>query len=388
MRATGELVQSPTLARVVNRSLSRQTIRRALPALTVVIVGIALTEFALRRALPPREGYFVIAPHTDWTIRITPSVVRGVSEVAHYRINALGIRGRPFGADASEFRMLAVGGSTTECFVLDDTKAWTYLLERTLGRTTDGRHVWVGNVGKSGLTAREHVLHLKYLLPQYPRTDAVLALVGVNDMLGALKQGARYELPVPVTTPEGERRDLRRAFAVFPNMQYLPPPGNDPTVSWYRASAIWDVARRAKLRWNLRRSFAIDAQEGLVRARAHRNGTRLIDSLPSLSTPLIEYRRNLHAMADIASSRHARMIFVTQPSVWRDAMPAAEERNLWLGWLGTDWQTSASSYSARALARAMERFNTVTLEVCRERAVECVDAASAIAMPVGAVASA
>jgi hypothetical protein len=166
-------------------------------------------------------------------------VVRGIEGVSHYRVNSSGIRGHPFGPDRSEYGILAVGASTTECAQLDDTEVWTSLLERALDPMPDGRRVWVGNVGRSETTTREHALQTEHLLPEYPRIDVVLSMVGVNDLLSALKQGSRYQ-------PPSREPDLARAFALYP-----------------QKSALWEVARRAKLSWNARRTFAREDAAGL-----------------------------------------------------------------------------------------------------------------------------
>jgi lysophospholipase L1-like esterase len=280
----------------------------------------------------------------------------------------MGLRGRLLG-DSLEYRILAVGGSTTESAQLDESEAWTTLLESSLDSMTDGP-VWVGNAGRSGLTSREHALHLKYLLPQYPRIDAVMALVGANDMLSALRRGWEYELPRPVTDSLEERNVIPRAFAVYPA-------GAVRGVSWYRRSALWHTARRARLGWNARRSFDLADAQGLMRARLKRARTLpWVDSLPPLEGPLAEYRRNLQTMADLASANRVRLVLVTSPSLWRERMPDAEAVDLWMGWLGPDWQGASGYFTTGALARAMAAFNQALLGVCRDREIECVDAAS------------
>ena len=274
------------------------SLRNALLAGAALVITLVVSEGLLRLALPARDKYYVNVPDTDLRGTIPPSIVRGVDSIVHYRLNSLGIRGRDFGADSSEYRILAVGGSTTECVLLNNTQAWPAVIERMLHRTADGRQVWVGNVGRSGLTSREHVLHLEHLLPQYPRIDAVVALVGVNDVLTALRQGDAYRLPRPITEPDAERDDLRRAFAVLPHMENLPVDGMH--FGWYRSTALFDVARRARLAWSARGSFAFSPDGGLVQARRRRSVGPLLDSVPSLDAPLVEYRRNLNGMADMA----------------------------------------------------------------------------------------
>ena len=352
------------------------SLRNALLAGAALVITLVVSEGLLRLALPARDKYYVNVPDTDLRGTIPPSIVRGVDSIVHYRLNSLGIRGRDFGADSSEYRILAVGGSTTECVLLNNTQAWPAVIERMLHRTADGRQVWVGNVGRSGLTSREHVLHLEHLLPQYPRIDAVVALVGVNDVLTALRQGDAYRLPRPITEPDAERDDLRRAFAVLPHMEDLPVDGMH--FGWYRSTALFDVARRARLAWSARGSFAFSPDGGLVQARRRRRLGPLLDSVPSLDAPLVEYRRNLNGMADMAVAHHVRLVLVTQPSLWRDSMPAAEERDLWLGWRGEGWQSADGFYAPRALATAMQAFNVATADVCRARHLDCVNVSDAV----------
>jgi hypothetical protein len=339
-----------------------------------VIAALAAAEFVLRRVAPPSRSYFVLAPGTDGTVTAAPDVIHGVAGVSHFRVNRFGIRGRPFGDDRAEYRILAVGGSTTECRALDDAKAWTHLLEADLDRTADGKRVWVGNVGRRGVTSRDHVLHLKYLLPQYPHVDVVVSLVGVNDMVSALQQGWGYRLPALVTEPHAENEQLERAFARVPGRVQDPSPAlNAP---WYKAMALWQLARRVKLATNRSAAWRGGGLGFLQSARLVRHDTReWVDSLPPLEGPLIEYRRNLNAMADLAAAARVRLVFVTQPSAWRDGMSDAEERLLWFGWLGRDRR---SYFTTRAMGRAMARYNGTLLEVCRERGLDCVDAARVI----------
>ncbi|MEO7455009.1 MAG: hypothetical protein ABIY52_02025 [Gemmatimonadaceae bacterium] len=356
--------------------MSRSAAGNALAALVALVVTALLAEGVLRLVLPPRDRFYVNAPGTHQTASISPAVVRGVDSVVDYHINSAGIRGPAFGSDAGEYRILTVGGSTTECLLLNDDQAWPALLASALPRTGDGRHAWVGSVGRSAMTSREHVLHLKYLLRQYPRIDAVVVLTGVNDMLSALRQGDEYLMPRPITDRIAERADMRRAFVVAPHMDELPV--DSVPLPWYKRTALYDVARRARLARSARGTFDIDPQGGLVMARRKRSVTTLTDTLPPLALPLAEFRRNLEAMTRIAFARHVRLIFVTQSSAWRANMSAAEQRDLWLGWQGAGWQEATQYFSPAALDNAMVSYNAELRRLCARRSVECVDAASVI----------
>jgi lysophospholipase L1-like esterase len=300
--------------------------------------------------------------------------------VAHVRVNRFGVRGGPFGDDRGAYRILAVGGSTTLCRALDDSEVWTHLLEVDLGRTVDGRQVWVGNVGRDGASARDNVVQLKYLLRQYPRMDVVVALVGVNDMMPTLHQGWHYRLPPAVTDPAAERDELPRAFALFPGRPQDPVPSGARPAPWYKATALWQLGRRAKQVVGRRRviRMGLAGQSPIVDGRRERATATKIDSLPSLDAPMIEYRRTLNAMADIAGAAGARLVLVTQPSVWREGMSQVEEEQLWLGLVATDRAAASGPtyFTTRVLGRAMARYNETLLAVCRERGLDCVDAAN------------
>lgn len=347
-------------------------------AAATVIVSLGASELLLRSAAPSFRGYSALPPGASWTLTAVPEVLHGLTGVSHVRVNRFGVRGRTFGDGRAQYRILAVGGSTTLCRALDDTEVWTHLLEVDLGRTVDGREVWVGNVGRDGASTRDNVLHLKYLLPQYPRMDAVVALVGVNDMMPALHQGWQYRPPAPVTQPAAEAAQLPRAFALFPGSPRDPGVSGAQPPPWYKATALWRLGRQAKQALERRRTIkmGVAGESPLVEGRLERAAAPKVDSLPSLDAPIVEYRRNLNAMADLAAAAGARLVLVTQPSAWREGMSDGEEHQLWLGLIATEGAAAAPYFTTRALSRAMARYNGTLLDVCRERKLDCVDAAT------------
>lgn len=341
-----------------------------------LLAAAVVSEILLRALVPPSRGYYVLPPGVDWTVKPAPGVFPGVEGESHFRVNHAGVRGPAFGEDRAEYRILAVGGSTTRCAILDDTEVWTSLLETRLGRTVDGRSVWVGNVGRDGATTRDHVLHLKYLLPQYPGIDAVVALVGVNDMVYALQQGWQYRFPEAVTEPEAQRRQMPRAFAEIPGRLQDEGTFTGPA-PWYKTTALWQLGRRAKQTLQSRWTYYLRDLPGQEeQARINReSAAEWVDSLPPLTGPLREFRRNLNTMADLAAAAKVRLVFVTQPSVWRVGMSRREEHLLSFGVLRSDKGPRRAFYTTRALARAMAVYNEALLDLCRDRGLECVDAA-------------
>ncbi len=149
--------------------------------LILVSVAIALVSGELvLRAMTPDE-YYVFPPGLERTFRPVPDTMPGVNGNSRFIINEDGIRGPKF-SDEDAFRILVVGGSTTECLYLDQTETWTQLLQDMLNAQRPGSHIWVGSVGKSGLDTRHNRLQVERLLGQYDRIDLVVLLEGVNDM--------------------------------------------------------------------------------------------------------------------------------------------------------------------------------------------------------------
>ena len=87
---------------------------------------------------------------------------------------------------------------------------------------------------KVGRTTREHILHMKHLLPQYPEIDAVILLIGLNDLSLRLSQGDTYD-PNYSASPATMQALIERAF------YWLVKP--DPYRLYYEQSATWRLVR-------------------------------------------------------------------------------------------------------------------------------------------------
>lgn len=169
--ATGE-------PRMIGRCWYRETMR-ALVVRSGLLVGslvlsLAVVEAGLRPVVPldPFGSRLALRPHVSMRLEVD---LRGVSRNGRHSTNAWGLRGdAPPPPDAGSYRIITVGGSTTQCFYLDDHKTWPYLLQMKL------RRGWVEDV-----VARI-------------RPDAIIVLAGINDLLYSLDErrrlrGSRYD---------------------------------------------------------------------------------------------------------------------------------------------------------------------------------------------------
>ncbi|MEX2048872.1 MAG: GDSL-type esterase/lipase family protein [Gemmatimonadota bacterium] len=347
------------------------------------LVTIALAEVSLRLFGPESTGYYVFAPNTTTLTTPLTELMPGVEGTAEFRTNAHGMRGADLGADGSEYRILTFGGSTAQNIYLDQSEAWPTLVGSLLGPTADGRRTWSGSVGRSGATARTNVVQFRHLVPSLPRIDAAVMLLGVNDLGAALRQAWAYETPPSLADPAVERAHVRQGFVRVPGkIQDQFPEYEEGLVPLYRRLALWHVARLSRDAWIMRSGGLRQDRFGqtLVTWRAHRRNSRLVhDSLPPLEAPLAEYRGYLESMADIAEEHGVRLVLMTQPVLWRADLTAEEEALLWMGGTGDFQSDPTQAYFAPGpLAEGMRAYNSVLLDVCRERGVECVDLAAVV----------
>ena len=330
---------------------------------------LAVGELLMWLYLPAQ--YYVWPPNFRRTFQPSPGVIHGVSFPAELTINAFGLRGDPL-SDDEQYRLLTVGASTTICVYLDDSKTWPYLLQQRLNDALGPKTVWVGNAGRPGHSMPQHVLQVEKLLEQYPELDALVLLIGSADVLIDLSA----TIDAPPVFEEGPNGALRRAFSVYPDWVAESP--------WYARNVIGRVARLRN--WHplpLERDgvFGMDEKAAFVAMirefRAAASSIR--QKAPDLSSELSTYVRNVHAIVDRAERSGRRVIFLTQPMLWKPGMSQEELALLWGG--GTNFFNAGPGkeyYSAEVLAETMTLYNDALVEVCEKRGVECVDMASAL----------
>jgi len=285
-------------------------------------------------------------PGVHRVFRPDPRIIAGISGESHYTTDELGIRGGPFPAAPGIPRILCLGGSTTECTYLDDDATWPHLLQEEL-RVRSGRPawpVWVGGLGISGYTTFEHLDFLRRspLARRFDRRfDRIILLVGIDDLVrflsGALELG--------------------------------------PRPLWRRSTLVSTLAaavQRRVLRHLLYEEEDATGRSLLERRRLRREAPQRAD-LPDLRKALADYQDRIAGLADACRRVHARCLFLTQPVLWQEALPAAEQGSLWMG---TDGR--GAYYTAGALRQGMDRYNSALLAVCARRGLECLDLAASL----------
>jgi lysophospholipase L1-like esterase len=345
------------------------------------LAGILLGELLLRLFWPAGNRYYLWPPHLTVTFNPDPAIVPGVSPFARIHANSQGILGSEWSADrAREFRVLTVGGSTTQCIMLDQSKTWPALLERALGTTPAGRKVWVGNLGRAGFNSRDHLGLMRLAIDQFD-ADLVIVLAGANDTVQRLIQGETYN-------PHFVDDELRYYEWLIPRFALAPLTAH-PSSPLYERAAVFQLAKWLKSLYVNRKQIQMDNEgQWLAEARSYRRSARFIDNLPPLASGLDEYERNVTGMIREARRRSLRLVFLTQPTFWKEVMPEDEARLVWMGFgprqSGDEpewpWWKKGDSlmYTSRALTTAMAAYNDRLLETCRTWGVECFDLAARV----------
>jgi len=330
--------------------------------------AVAAAELVLRLTLPEVNGYYVWWPSLRRIFQVEEGLMPGIDGPTLFQVNSQGFRGDEI-SEEDDYRVLCVGGSTTECLFLDQPDAWPEGVERLLNARQQALRVWVGNAGKSGLNTRDHIVQLKKILPPHPEVDAVVLMIGVNDMMLRLSRDAKYD-------PDFMQGEGAEDFILPRSFQMLPLDREGRKLS-YQKTALWRLASRVKDALFQSNKVQDNAGSNIKYWREHRRTAPAFrDRLPDMTPGLEEYRRNIRELIRLCRDHGARPIFMTQPAVWRADLAPELLDTLWLGGIGDYMETPGCTYyGPPALIEAMGMYNDALKEVCAEEEVDCYDIA-------------
>lgn len=107
--------------------------------------------------------------------------IRGLDKEIKHSKNSLGFRGPELPSSPYTQRIFCVGGSTTECFYMNDGDDWPSVFSGELSKNVPDKPFWVNNAGLDGHSTRGHIVllrdHIQKLKPNF-----VIFLVGCNDL--------------------------------------------------------------------------------------------------------------------------------------------------------------------------------------------------------------
>ncbi len=324
---------------------------RWLAALAGGLAALALAEAAARlycRLHPVRPLLQQFHPFLGYCLKPNGRIVlRDRFGERVYSTNSIGLRGRdvPRRKGPRTFRIICVGGSTTEnCYVNDD-ETYPAQLERLLQKRCPDLRVEVLNAGLSGYSTAHTLINFQLNLVEL-KPDLLVVYQAVNDLM-------------PMSFPDfwPDYRNFYKIYHLRRAVETDLRRGLDPRwPAWLRRSGLGRLllrARRGMMSW-----------PGLeLRGRPRPTLARVPDDA------LRVYERNLREFITLARAAGCRVCLVTFALVIHPGMSADEVERLrpfpWFYYL-----------SPPAVADAVRRMNDILKRLRDEEHVLLVDHAA------------
>ncbi len=316
----------------------------------LIVIFFILLEVTLRVVSPPNVYTPLLPLYPNVKMKLSPKL-NGVSSEAMYTTNSWGLRGDEPPWDWEDtLTIVAVGGSTTQCFYLDDKKAWPFLLQESLKSSFP--KVWVGNGGIDGQSSRAHIVFFREVLSEIS-PDIAVVLVGVNDLMISLNERER------INGRGFDRRPNRPR-----NLTWLEKQSRTVQLSglWYEILFNDAIVKVETGHGNFKPTpFVADDNNSLPK--------NLKELLPGLE----EYRENLKTLSQLGKAIGTRVVFMTQPMMF-DNTPEWEKISGYLYFNAENTQRM----SAAMTWQLMNIFNKELLDFCGQEKLDCIDLAAEI----------
>src|SRR6266436_2871215 len=263
-----------------------------------------------------------------------------------YQRDAMGFRGA--GVDPARVGIVTIGGSTTNQLYLREEATWQAVLERSLRQA--GHDVVVANAGIDGQSTLGMIADLDLWFPNVPhlKPHLVLAYIGINDVY---KTGpARADIAGKTVA-----RQILRDSLQFSSFKRAIEERSALVRLW--TTIVGTVqARRARLDHHAR-DFA--------RAQWTDQPAQPVWRPEQLEANLAAFKDRLVRVDELIERLGAVPVFVTQT---RGDYRLENGRLVGIA--------EAGGPNGVDQGRALARFNAVTMEVCRDRHVTCLDLAT------------
>ena len=272
----------------------------------------------------------------------------GIKGQNHFSTNNMGFRGDYLALPKpkNEFRIFMIGGSTTECFYLDDSESINAVLQHELQNHVAGtRSFKVYNAGKSGDASDDHISMLVHRIVHL-QPDMIIIFAGVNDLLRSISNHDYLHFVKKTNNLEKHP---------FPHL--LATEFQIPRRLYYAIKGI-SVSEQEILETITLKS---DYKEKI----ALRKSAPISNEKPRTDTDA--YSRNLKTIYGVAKAHAIQLIFMTQQSTW--ASPIDHEVQNW-HWL---LYRAGIDYREDAMSEALESLNDVTRQISKEYAVPLYD---------------
>ncbi|WP_341225347.1 SGNH/GDSL hydrolase family protein [uncultured Arcticibacterium sp.] len=333
--------------------MNKKSLLKILTPLLTTLSLVGILELGLSFSYGENESYIINSPGLEYQYNFNSKYVKNMSSLINVKINSLGARSAEI-TDNYQEKIVAIGGSTTECNTTNQPLTWTEIVQQTLTKNIK-KDFWVGNFGKSGTTSEHHILQTQELFKMKELADVktVIYLIGFNDALKALHYPKRY-----LNTSVLELK--KKAFSVYP----------DRELPYWKRNSIFKFIKEKRFQWQLK---LVDKDIFDKRYRNNKDKRKQIkwqDELPNLSKQISAYKENIRTIISINVTNNKTPIFITQPVLWDTNLDTRLKDLLVFDLIET------TNYSPDTLALLMKLFNTALIEVCEEKSIKYIDLAN------------
>lgn len=310
--------------------------RRLARAAAIVLTLLALSEGVARWLHHPQPVRRVFDPFA-WRIAqpgLDDSFRNALGETVHVRLNEAGLRGPRLSDPVAPgtLTLVFLGGSAVENYGWNDADTFPVQVGDTLAKRV-GRPVRVFNGGVSAAVSGTSLGRLQHQVLDL-RPSLVVVMDGLNDLAGGFHAGFRRDgrhLPRP---PEAGQ--LPRSFLLAWLRSLVPPRLSGP--------------RRATRELHLAN----------------------YDDFPARQV----FARNLRSMAAIAEAHGVPILFLTQPTTYRDVPEAEDLKRYYL--METLIDKGMTPPDVPSLAAGMRAFNATVLALPPSPRVHVFDLAARV----------
>jgi hypothetical protein len=343
-------------------------------AVVATLLAVVAAEIALRAFAPvsnPYEDIERLRPQVNQYIRFeyprnysaetrAEPGLPGLSGVHRFTTDNMGFRGDSL-ADPkppNEFRIFMVGGSTTECFYLDDNEDMARVLQRDLAAVAPaGTTVRAYNAGLSGAASDDHIAMLSQRIVHF-QPDLVVVFCGINDLTRSIYD---YDYRHYIDYRPAYRKPW---FKRWPMKLQI-----TRRIFLFRQRIDPD---RQRLREN--RTLVTNYQ-GLIGLERSAPET---DAVPR--TDERSYATNLRTLAGIASGNQFKMVFMTQQTTWNSNVDPRAKSHHWMRYRAgvpgdSPGVETGFTFKEDKMDAAMERLNDAMRTVGGQESVPVYDLA-------------
>lgn len=294
--------------------------KRFLKICGFILLIIACLEFTLHIYNPfssrVKNGDIVLPKNTKYELEL-PAYPGLDLKIIHSK-NSLGLRG-PEPKASDSIKIICMGGSTTECFYLNDGKDWPNLLREKL--SSNSKNIWLNNAGMDGQSSFGNLQMLKQYIVQL-KPNYIVLMCGLNDM--GLEAPSQFD----------ENKSL---FSQIYNFLEIP-------------STITNILRAGKAKKvGLNHQFIQDISKA---EKLHLEDSTVYRILENEQKYLSAYQSRIKAFAEICKANNIKLIFVGQSILFSDEKDLYS--NVYLG----DIKTGEINGKTRAFILKM--YNKVT----------------------------